>query len=426
MNSLKAGLAAVSPSVMRRHNLSLVLRAVRDIGRISRLELSGRLGLSGAAITRIVSDLIELGYLDEHTQVSTTPGRPRVDLVIRRGVRSVVAVDFRVDRIVAELVDFTGEVLYREHLPQARSLDPNVVATRLGDVIRRVGAQGSWPVVGIGISVPSRIDAGRETALRSLYLDWEGVPLQSLLEHELGPEWPSVVMDDVAQCAALANAREFRRGDNVRLAHIQIGMGAGLGLAGQAYEAIAMYARGTELGRIAHVPVSIDGPLCACGARGCLDAVAGFPALVHSAQACNIEVSDGPDAMNTFCAELLLHHEQGDPAATSAIIGAAGWLARAAAGVMSSCGPNKLTLGGYPLHLGKVFMGAFLDVLAPHMPNAVDVVTTTNLGDEASIAGAAELAIRMIIDDPLAPSVPSPGAASSTLTGPEAIGEGES
>lgn len=386
---------------MRRHNLSLVLRTVRDVGAISRSELAERLGLSGAAMTRIVNDLLEFDYLDETTQSASAPGRPRVLLAIKASRRSVIAIDFRVDRIVVESVDFSGATLYREQLPQLRPMPGLKVVARLAEVINRVSRHVGLPVIGIGLSAPASYGSEKEKTLNSLYLDWEDIALTGMLQRELGLGWPPIVVEDVAQCAALANVTEFPQASGVRLAHIQIGIGAGIGLAGEAYGPLLNSARHAELGRIAHLPLAVDGPLCACGATGCLDSVAGFPALVRASAACNIPLSRDAGAMNAYCAALLERHHDGDSVATNAIVSVADWLGRAAAAVLNLCGPNKLTIGGYPLQLGELYLETFLRTMSTYAPRAPEVFVTTRHGDNASVVGAARLALRPIFDDPL-------------------------
>lgn len=394
--------AAMSQPVMRRHNLSLALRTVRELGATSRSDLAAWLGLSKPAVTRIVGELIELGYLAEGRSAEIAGrGRPRTILKIRPGVSSVIGVDFRIDRIVIQSVDFSGDVLQREQLPQPQTSDINQIVEILAQSIERVATSARLPVRGIGLSVPAELDSTRTTVLDSLYLDWRNVALPELLANRLGPECPRIYMDGVAQCAALANYAEFPNKSDLVLAHIQIGMGAGIGFAKHSSEPLASNHRNL---RIAHLPMSPGGPRCACGADGCLDAVAGFPALVRASRACDIPLSDSSTAMASYCQALLELDRSGNVAARKAITEVATWLGRAAASVLNLCEPGRLTIGGYPLYLGKPFRDAFMDAAIPYAPKSSRVISATSLGDNASIAGAALLGIQAIIDDPLAES----------------------
>jgi predicted NBD/HSP70 family sugar kinase len=392
--------AAVSAPVMRRHNLSLALRTIWDAGRISRAELSRTLNLSKPAITRIVGDLIGAGYLDETSErTASGRGRPSSYLHLRPGMHYFIGVDFRVDRMAVQARDLAGNILYDRHYPVRRGDAVSHVIAIVADAIAVASKQiGSRPM-GIGVSVPAEMSPDQETILTSTYFDWRDVPFIALLRQTLGPGWPIIRLSHVSHCAAIANWRELAATGVADLAHVQVGVGAGLGLAGRHYPTNPVRAGFRHFG---HMPMLRHGPACTCGRLGCLDALVGFDALVRNAEPCGIKAGEDAEAIKTFCTELSALHTAGRREATTAIETAAQWFARATAVIIMGLDPSRVTIGGYPLYLGEAYRDAFMAELEPIVPNAASLVTSTRLGDEASVAGAVLLGMQSVMADPLA------------------------
>jgi predicted NBD/HSP70 family sugar kinase len=385
---------------MRRHNLALALRTIWDSGQITRTGLAERLELSKPAITRIVNDLVQAGYVsDTEDRPASGRGRPSSYLRLTAGRHYFVGIDLRVDRLAIQARDLSGAVLSQRHFPVARGDAAEVVVASLGGRIHALMAERGGPPSGIGVSVPAQIDDGGRMVLNSTYFDWRDVPFPALLRQAVGPGCPAIRISDVSGCAAIANWREIAGTGAADLAHVQIGVGAGVGLAGRSFP--------TDPGshrlfhRFGHLPMDRYGPRCKCGAPGCLDAVAGFDALVRYAAPCGLTAGSGPDAMNGFCAALLACQEAGSADAARAIETAAGWFGRATAAVINIVNPSHVTIAGYPLQLGAPFMAAFRVTLEAYAPGGAALLTRTSLGDEASVAGAVLLGMHAAMSDPL-------------------------
>jgi predicted NBD/HSP70 family sugar kinase len=390
---------AVSQPLMRRHNLSLALRAIWDAGQITRTQLAQALSLSKPAITRIVNDLAEAGYVQEtEDRTAGGRGRPSTYLELRPGRHYFIGVDFRVDRMAIEARDLVGTVLYDRHFAVARQDSIGDVVATLAERVRALAAEiGSKPA-GIGVSLPVELSGDGAVVLSSTYFDWRNVPFVSLLQAALGTGYPVPRLDHISSCAAIANWREIARTGADDLVHIQVGVGAGAGFASRQFPT----GRGTKFfRRFGHLPMELHGPLCKCGAEGCLDAVVGFGALTRHAAPCGLEVGAGPEAVAEFCTSLYALHREGSGAATLAITNVAQWFGRAAAIVINAATPSRVTLGGYPLYLGDAFLEPFVEALEPFAPGGGSLITTTTLGDEASVVGAVLLGVYPVMDDPL-------------------------
>lgn len=376
--------------------MSLVLRSVSQWGTLARTDIARRTGLSRPAVTSIVAELMEWGYLTETDQfASSGRGRPRVGVAIARRAFAVVAVDLRIDRTVVQLVDLCGEPLQEQHLPPGDTAGVGPFVATLISAMRRLVAKAALPVVGVGVSAPSVQTENGTMVLSSPYLPLSGTPLVSALREAMRAPAPPISMADVAECAAIANVRSLPEGQGRTLAHIQLGAGAGLGMAGGAESS------GRRRFRIGHLPLDPGGAVCTCGARGCLDAVAGFPAFAARTAALRIEAPSSPTGMREYSEKVAERAGAGDVIAQEAIGVVGQWAGRAAAAIINLLDPDRLTLGGYPSYLGPTFHRAFLEALEPHVIHGDRVVTLSPLGDEAPLRGAAILAMQPVLDHPV-------------------------
>jgi predicted NBD/HSP70 family sugar kinase len=389
----KEGRIALSQPVMKKQNLSMALNLMVERRRVSRSDLARAMGLSKPAITRIVAELIAAGYAHETSvEAGSGRGRPAQYIEIRPGRRCFVGFDLRLDRLAICARDMSGEIVEMSFFDSSAASEPAGLFDFMETHLRRLEGVTGMPFSGIGISIPGRL---------------KGWPFVEELARRFGPDCPPVHVADVAQCAAIAGWNEVSTAEDEDLVHLQMGLGAGLGYAGRRN---ADLMRASNRFRIAHLPMLKDGPVCTCGARGCLDAVASFTALEGYAAPCGIDVAAGPKHMNEYCEELRRLHEGGDPAATEAILTVADWLGRSGASVMNLLAPSRMTIGGYPLALGTVFRDRFLQTIEEYAPGASARVVETPFGDDASIIGAVALAMHDTLADPLTkPAAPVVG-----------------
>jgi predicted NBD/HSP70 family sugar kinase len=131
-------------------------------------------------------------------------------------------------------------------------------------------------VSSLAIGAPGLIDAERRTLLDAPNLDgWRDVPLPAMVEDALGCR---TYMENDANLAAVA---EFRHGAgrgyrNLVYATWSTGIGCGLILDGRLYTGSHGLA-----GEMGHMIAAPDGPQCACGQRGCLEALCGGASLAR-------------------------------------------------------------------------------------------------------------------------------------------------
>jgi predicted NBD/HSP70 family sugar kinase len=252
---------------LRDHNMALVLGLLRAAPEgSSRVELAAGTGLTPQAISKIIARLRADGLVAETGHAASTGGKPRTLLRLRPG--AVCAAGLAIDRQRSDLLllDIAGGVRYRAAVPVglATAAPERVVALLASEVRRALAAAppgARVPGVGVGCRGPLDHLNGvlhRPAGLRS----WDRFPLRDALAAHL--DGVPVHVDKDTNVAVLRAAGT----SGTAYLHLADGLGAGLLLDGAVYRGAR-----TNAGEFGHQVVQIDGPPCACGGRGCLEAL---------------------------------------------------------------------------------------------------------------------------------------------------------
>ncbi len=260
-----------------------VLERIRAAGRISRSDVAKDLSVSPGSVTSIVSGLMDAGLVRENPkpQRDFSRGRPPVELSLVPDARHVIGVTLRDGLHNAVLTDFTGRVVADATLecasgrkePEELLADLNAL---LVDLLSRSGLSRS-DICGVGIGLPGFIDHQSGLVHWCPFLRDKRVPLGEFLSDNL--PFP-VYLDNDVNLLAMAElwfgmGREL---SNFAVFTIEHGVGMGLILDNRIYRG----ARGIGL-EIGHTTIQLDGALCRCGQRGCLEAYIADYALVREA-----------------------------------------------------------------------------------------------------------------------------------------------
>ncbi|TKG71194.1 ROK family transcriptional regulator [Prauserella endophytica] len=376
---------------VRRHNCALVLGAIAESPGLSRAGVAARTGLTKATVSTLVDRLAAASLVREQgPQHRAGPGRRGTSLSLSPEGPHGLGVEIAVDYVATCLVDLTGEVRWSTISPSANRDQPTSrVLTRAAKAVRTAleesGRRGV-AVGGVGVAVPGLVEASTGLVRRAPNLGWQDVDVPAELRRRTGLE-AEVLVGNEANLAALA---ELRAGghDGLRdFVHVsgEIGIGAGIVLNGELYDGTRGF--GGELG---HFPVSSRGPLCSCGAKGCLERLAGQDAILDRAGA-------------TDLGTLLSRLEDGDRKAVAAVRAAARPLGSALSAVLNLLDVPAVVLGGtyarlFPWlgePLRTELSGRVLS--APWQPIGV---LRSPLGTEAAVRGAATAAVHTIVADP--------------------------
>ena len=376
-------------SVVRALNRNAILNMLLRSGPLSRVQLKDHSGLSGAAITTVVAELIDDGLVEEQAVGASTGGRPPVLLAVNYSARTAVGFKLMERGLDAVLTNLSGEVRAHIHRDLQDTLPETVVrtaASMTAELLQQCGVP-SDRLAGVGMGLSGVIDVITGICVHSSYLQWRNVPIAALLEQAIGV--PVVIDNDVNAFAAAE--RLFGHGRHaLHLAVVSVGRGIGSGLVanGRVYRG----ARGGA-GELGHTVTERRGRLCDCGKLGCLEAYSSEPALVSRAR----ELA--PDLGITTIETLL---GQADDARIAALLDDAGErVGTALANLVNLFNPELIVIGGEGVRLGEVYFGSLrralrenaFDGLADDLP-----VLLEPWGDDAWARGAASLAISRTFD----------------------------
>ncbi|MFI5805508.1 ROK family protein [Streptomyces sp. NPDC051561] len=396
--------AKADKDTVRRHNLSLVLRAVHDEGEITRAQVAARVGLTRAAVSSLVEQLLEGGFLAESGKTfSGQAGRPGTVLKVARTGAAGLGIEINIDYVTVCVVDLGGtdRVRLTEHLDN-RGTPPADVFRRVARIAVRAvesAAEQQLQLVGVQLGLPGLVSGG--TVRQAPNLGWSRVAVEGLFAQALAALLPGrpalpVSADNEANLAALAELW-FGADRTVRsFLHLsgEVGIGGALVIDGQLLRGAHGFA-----GEIGHVVAQADGPLCRCGARGCLEQYAGQPALLRSA---GIDENAGVPGV----ADLERRAEAGDRAALGALRTAGEKLGLVLSGAVNLIDPEAVVLGGIYRGLARWLMPvieAELDerVVSGLWPAGSRRLRPSSLSGDAA-RGAAALVVRDVLADPAA------------------------
>ncbi|MEV1044229.1 ROK family protein [Streptomyces sp. NPDC049916] len=408
---MKSNLTPLGPKAdkdtVRRHNLSLVLRAVRDEderGEATRAGVAARVGLTRAAVSSLVEQLMTGGFLTESGKTfSGQAGRPGTALKVTRTGPAGLGVEINIDYVSVCVVDLagTGRVRQTEHLDNRGAPAAEVLARAARIAARTLDSAREQELrpVGAALALPGLVSGG--TVRQAPNLGWNAVPAQRLFGDALAALRPGlpvlpVASENEANLAALA---ELWFGGLERVRSFlyltgEIGVGGALVLNGELLRGAHGFA-----GEIGHVVVDPDGPECRCGSRGCLEQYAGQAALLRAAGIGGLGGASG-------VLELERRAAGGDTRAVAAIGAAGRMLGRVLSGAVNLVDPDAVVLGGIYRGLmpwlsppaaeeltGRVVSGLW-------SPDDGRLRASSVAGDAAR--GAAALVAQDVLDDPVA------------------------
>ena len=397
---------------VRASNMSTVLRNIlASPGEVTRAGLSQRTGMTRATISRLVDDLVGAGLVRElEPGDGGGRGRPANRLTPAEGSAVALGVEVDVASLDVTLVDITGRELGHRRIERdfADSAPEETMALAAQEAHTLL--EGTLPdgalFLGTGVGLPGLVSPTRLALAPNL--GWRDIPHDQLLA-PLADLNPVVVANEADLAAyAVAYTRPGVAGGPSTFVYVsgEVGVGAGVIVDHRPMSGARAWS-----GEIGHMCADPNGPLCRCGARGCLEAYLGVRALAE-----HVGAPAGSGAIGILrCAGLVdeagaktsgslgVGVEQERAQAVLAEAGAA--LGRVLSGVINAMDIPHVVLGGAVAELS----GALLDpareeietrtLQAPWSSPIVEV-----LPDSASLTvrGAAFRVLDALVDDPAA------------------------
>ncbi|MDO0916991.1 ROK family transcriptional regulator [Streptomyces sp. DT2A-34] len=374
---------------MRRRNLARVMHTVRAEGPLSRAAVASRIGLTRAAVSTLVDELIRSGLLEElGPERPGRVGRPGSALAVSGHGPAGIGAEVGVDHLAVCAVDLRGEVrsrAVRHGANRGRAAEP--VIEELTELVRQVLAEaereGLRPA-GLAVAVPGLVARDARTVVRAPNLDWRDTDLGALL-----PVGFPLTVGNEANFGALA---ELWLGDGTPRDFLHVSAEIGIGAAVVVDGGLLHGTRGFA-GELGHVPVQPDGPDCPCGGRGCLEQYAGEEAVLRAA---------GLESDEDRVGLLAGRAADGDEDVRRALREAGTALGVALTGAVNLLDPESVVLGGALAGLAPWLLPSLEAELDRRTAGPACPVSVSRLGPEGPLLGAAHSVVRAVLDDPMA------------------------
>lgn len=388
-------------SDQREQGRRIVLDEIRRSQRVARVDLARRTGISQATVTTITAELMRQGLIEEVPRETPDQdakrGRPRIDLKLRGSSHIVGGIKIAEQSLNVVLLDFEGTQIAQHRAVLDNSvMDAPTLASVLERGLRDVAAQSGITlrdISAVGVGMAGIVDVNRGFVCWSPCLADRNVALQEILSRHL--EMP-VFIDNDANLVAMAE-QNFGYGRDVRdfiVVTIESGVGMGIVLGNELYRGTR--GCGAEFG---HTKVQLDGALCRCGQRGCLEAYVADYALLREA-ATTTEFADRHSASERLQA-LVDAARAGDETAQSILDRAGRMFAMGLANIVNIFDPQLIILSGERMQFDYLYAEEVLESIRKsivQVDTAPPEVRIHKWGDLMWAKGAAAYAIDWVAE----------------------------
>ncbi|HSB29497.1 MAG TPA: ROK family protein [Pyrinomonadaceae bacterium] len=330
----------------REINRQIALNLVRAHQPISRADLARLMNVRRGVASLLVGELLEEALIFEGA-VGEAVGRGRrpTFLYIDSRQRCVVGVDIRASRSYIMITDLMGHQIGAVSSFQTnRDVDvlTQELARRIKQLLGEYKEIGSC--AGVGVVVPGMVDLAAGHVLHAPTLGWRDVNLREPLSAAVG--FPVQIENSGKACALAqlwATRSDVLTSGNSVFVSVSDGVGTGIVVNGE-----LMRGRHNTAGEFGHVPLSIDGPRCSCGATGCWEAYVSNIATLSRYFGRDLSEPGPRDAeASTFTVEdLIARARAGDAKALAAINSTARYLGLGLASIVNAVDPARIYVGG--------------------------------------------------------------------------------
>ncbi|GAA3747345.1 glucokinase-like ROK family protein [Spinactinospora alkalitolerans] len=389
-------MAAMLASRAETRTQARILRLLRDEGPLSRAELADRLQVSRTTIAAEVGRLTELELAGDAGPATSRGGRRSTIVDFRADLR-FAGVDIGATSLGVAITDGRLRVLAKaaEEI-DVREGPESVLPTALR-ITRELLAEQESPhrLVGAGVGVPGPVDFDRGVPVSPPIMPgWDGYPVRDAMARELGCP---VLLDNDVNVMTLGEQHSgvARSAQNFLFVKIGTGIGCGIMVGGHMYRGVDGCA-----GDIGHITVEESGPICACGEKGCLEAVFGGAALARDATAAaragrsRVLLDMLGERGELTAVDVGAAAARGDACSVQMVREGGRRVGLTLAGLVSFINPGLIVIGGRVANLGHLLLSEIRGVVYRRsLPLATGnmPIVLSELGDDAGVVGAARM-----------------------------------
>lgn len=396
-------------SMIKKINSKNILNIIRKKGPISRSEIAEITGLTPATITNITSELIDNNLIIEGESGDSSGGRKPIMLRIRCDYYRVIGVYLGSRKIKIIASDLMANTKYKKEIPyEKKPLTADealeIIKNEILSINEKYLAKGK-KVVGVGIGIHGLVDSNKGISIFAPNLGWRNINIVETLEKATNIP---VYIDNNTRTMGLGE-RWFGTGKNVSsffCLNVEYGIGGSLFIADNSFSGASFGA-----GEIGHTTVDVNGEVCSCGNRGCLETIASVKALTKMAfegynEHKNSPIYDGQDitsADDILPEKIFESARMGDEFAISLIRRIGENIGIGIANIINTLNPELVIINGGIISTGEILLDPIVETVRKkgfsNSVNATDIVLS-KLGNVAYLKGAVVLATQHIFDNP--------------------------
>jgi predicted NBD/HSP70 family sugar kinase len=247
--------------------------------------------------------------------------------------------------------------------------------------------------IGTGLAVAGMVRRADGVVRLAPTIGWVEEPVGAALRAELGDVGRLTVGNHADVSALVEHSRGAATGcDNVIYLYGDVGVGGGIIAGGRRVTGHGGYG-----GEVGHMVVNPQGRLCSCGSRGCWETEIGEAALLQHA---GRPGESGREAVLGVVEAAM----RGDRVAQRAVRQVGDWIGFGVGNLVNIFNPEAVIFGGT---LRDIYLVAAAQIRSRLNAIALPAcrehirLRTPELGTDAALIGAAELAFEHLLEDPL-------------------------
>ena len=390
---------ASDQSAMRRQNLSLTLRMLRATGPQSRAKLAETTALNKATVSSLVTELSERGLVADGEVDRGEVGRPAQTVALSGSDVCGIGAEIGNYSITVVAIDLERSPLV---VVGSTAVSPDAVdaaARALAELVREVFVTlGQRTVAGMRLGLPVPVDTKKRRVRRLPGHPLGDVPIATMVAELVSDLGLDVQVDNEANLAAIAEASLRPGVDDLVVLTGSVGVGAGIVVGGEVLRGFSGF--GGEAG---HMPVELQGGLCACERRGCWETRVGMDALVRGVAEIGDPILSPEFTPAARLTEIVHRAEASDQRTLDALEQVGRWLGVGASTLANVLDPEVFVLGGYFASVAPWLvspMNAELERRALGAGESGYRIEASQLSTGAAAHGAAVAALEPVFDDP--------------------------
>jgi len=339
---------------------------------LTRLEFIKARGIRAATVFSAVDELKNDGLICEPGRKGAKTGRKSPLLKLNASYAHFVGLELQSSKLTGVIIDASGKIMTQAALNLDDTSDTRKLILAIDQLLLRLKTQTDcdWDKIkGIGFADPGLVDIKNKISLRAVNLPgWQNIETGRILRQMTACQESLVMPETVARTFAEYYSRCPESPQSLFQMSLGTGIGGGFIKNGELF--IGDNHRGMEIG---HIVIAPNGPLCQCGNRGCLEAVAGEAGIKRKISELITNGVDTELSLDEFSLKAFVEAAKRDRAAMMLTNEVCESISLSLATTIALLNPSTIVLSGELTKLGSVLTNTIKRILSTHcFPGALE------------------------------------------------------